>query len=144
MNDFATFKQAVRKKWADIATGSMISLWDPDNCYGLWADETTFAYEIHPIYVNWVPSSAMNPPPIAIPKSTKKHPKRQAQICIPCQCEYPLQGHYILKEATRIHKSRLVYELVQSIHLCFILKALGSQDSKYLTTKANECLTDIV
>ena len=76
MNDFATFKQAVRKKcasktfpktsfvrriynlidsgweidgifsvytaWADI--GSVISLWDPDYCYGLWADETTFAY----------------------------------------------------------------------------------------------------
>ena len=31
--------------WADIATGSMIFLWDPDYCYGLWADETTFAYE---------------------------------------------------------------------------------------------------
>ena len=30
--------------WADIATGSVISLWDPDYCYGLWADETTFAY----------------------------------------------------------------------------------------------------
>ena len=30
--------------WADIATGSMISLWDPDYYYGLWADETTFAY----------------------------------------------------------------------------------------------------
>ena len=31
--------------WADIATGSVISLWDPDYCYGLWADETTFAYD---------------------------------------------------------------------------------------------------
>ena len=30
--------------WADIATGSVIFLWDPDYCYGLWADETTFAY----------------------------------------------------------------------------------------------------
>ena len=30
--------------WADIATGSAISLWNPDYCYGLWADETTFAY----------------------------------------------------------------------------------------------------
>ena len=79
MKDFATFKQAVRKKWAsklfpktsfvrriyilidsgwnidgifsvytvwaDIATGSVISLWDQDYCYGLWADETTFAYD---------------------------------------------------------------------------------------------------
>ena len=30
--------------WADIATGSVISLRDPDYCYDLWADETTFAY----------------------------------------------------------------------------------------------------
>ena len=30
--------------WADIATGSVIFLWDPEYCYGLWADETTFAY----------------------------------------------------------------------------------------------------
>ena len=32
--------------------------------------------KIHPIYVNWVPSSVMKTP-IAIPKSAKKHPKRQ-------------------------------------------------------------------
>ena len=32
--------------WADIATGSVISLWDPDYCYDLWADETTFAYAL--------------------------------------------------------------------------------------------------
>ena len=31
--------------WADIATISVISLWDPEYCYGLWADETTFAYD---------------------------------------------------------------------------------------------------
>ena len=37
---------SVYTPWADIATGSVISLWDPDYCYGLWADETTFAYEI--------------------------------------------------------------------------------------------------
>ena len=30
--------------WADIATINVISLWDPEYCYGLWADETTFAY----------------------------------------------------------------------------------------------------
>ena len=30
--------------WAGIATGSAISLWNSDYCYGLWADETTFAY----------------------------------------------------------------------------------------------------
>ena len=35
---------SVYTAWADIATGSVISLWDPDYCYGLWADETTFAY----------------------------------------------------------------------------------------------------
>ena len=29
--------------WADISTGNVISLWDPEY-YGLWADEPTFAY----------------------------------------------------------------------------------------------------
>ena len=28
-------------------------------------------------------------PPITIPNFVKKHPKRQAHICIPCQCENP-------------------------------------------------------
>ena len=37
-------KVSVYTVWADIATGSAISLWNPDYCYGLWADETTFAY----------------------------------------------------------------------------------------------------
>ena len=30
--------------------------------------------------------------PIAIPKSVKNHPQRQAHIRIPCQCEYPPRG----------------------------------------------------
>ena len=48
--------------------------------------------KIHPIYVNWVPSSAMKTPPIAIPKFATTHPKRQAHIRIPCQCENPLRA----------------------------------------------------
>ena len=45
--------------------------------------------KINPIYVNWVPSSMMKTPPISIPKSAKKHPKRHVHISIPCQCDYP-------------------------------------------------------
>ena len=33
--------------------------------------------KIHPIYVDWAPSSVTKSPPIAIPKFAKKHPKRQ-------------------------------------------------------------------
>ena len=52
--------------------------------YNIWP-------KIHPIFFNlgcchlwWNP-----PPPIAIPNFEKKHPKRQAHIRIPCQCENP-------------------------------------------------------
>ena len=45
--------------------------------------------KIHPICVIWAPSSLMKTPPIAIPNFAKKCPKRQAHICIPCQCENP-------------------------------------------------------
>ena len=47
--------------------------------------------KIHPIYVNWVPSSVMKKKTIAILKSAKKaSQKAGTSICIPCQCEYPL------------------------------------------------------
>ena len=49
--------------------------------------------KIHAIYVNWAPSSVMEPP-IAIPKFVKKQLKRQMHI--PCQCENPT-NQYILK-----------------------------------------------
>ena len=47
--------------------------------------------KIHPSYVIWAPLSLMKPP-IAIPNFAKKHPKRQAHIRIPCQCENPPPG----------------------------------------------------
>ena len=53
-----------------------------DTFYNIWP-------KIHPIYVIWALSSLMKTPPIAIPNSTKKRPKRQAHIRIPCQCENP-------------------------------------------------------
>ena len=42
--------------------------------------------KIYSIYVIWAPSSLMKPPD-RYTKFAKKHPKRQAHIGIPCQCE---------------------------------------------------------
>ena len=52
----------------------------------------------HLIYVNWVPSSVMNPPSLYQNRGGGgggKCPKRQAYIRIPCQCEYPSLGFQI-------------------------------------------------
>ena len=43
--------------------------------------------KIHLVYKILVPLSLMKNLPITIPNFTKKHPKRQAHVCIPCQCE---------------------------------------------------------
>ena len=42
--------------------------------------------KIYSIYVIWAPSSLMKPPD-RYTNFAKKHPKRQAHIGIPCQCE---------------------------------------------------------
>ena len=50
--------------------------------YNIWP-------KIHPIFLNLGCFISDEPPPIAIPNFTKKRPKRQAHIRIPCQCEDP-------------------------------------------------------
>ena len=61
--------------WADIATGSVIYLWDPDFCYGLWADETTFAYDVSSLSPREFPP----PPSDSVPDGDRKIvPKRES------------------------------------------------------------------
>ena len=52
--------------------------------------------KMHPIYVNRALSSVTKTP-TPIPKFLKKHPKRQAHICIPCQCDNPPSPRVIPK-----------------------------------------------
>ena len=56
----------------------------------------------HPIHVNWAPPSMTKPTRSLYQNSNnnnnKKHPKRQAHICIPSQCGHP-QGFYFRKVA---------------------------------------------
>ena len=61
--------------------------------------------KIHPIYVIWAHLSLMKPP-IAIPNFAKKHPKRQAHIRTPSQCERtPQASSYLANGWTWTHQN---------------------------------------